>query len=242
MPHAFRIYTGLLSVGFTELQSSACAEVVERAKSEGSRYSKDGIGDLLFDGGFTEIQAEEVSAVLRHCFRSEVFSVHFDEDVLKFRLVRAKIPSVQAVGLLSVVNPAVVTRRDAYPRVPIKFVPGAGRVIMCDFTHLVRPEMVKERRAIVVAKASSDRCAVVVPISKNENNEGNPKYHKFKAGSYPFFHKDDPVWAICDHVYTVSLTRTWQVQALQRPTLPTISVVDFSAIRRLLGESLGLLT
>ena len=214
-------------------------EIVEWAKSEGWRYSKEKAEDSLFDGGFADTQAEEISAVLRHCFRSEIFSVHFDEDALKFRLVRAKIPSVQAVGLLSVVNPAVVTRRDAYPRVPIKFVPGPGKVIMCDFTHLVRPEMVKERRAIVVAKASSDRCAVVVPVSKNENNEGNPKYHKFNAGSYPFFHNHDPVWAICDHVYTVSLARTWQV--LARPTLPSISAMDFDAIKRLLGGSLGLL-
>jgi uncharacterized protein YifN (PemK superfamily) len=223
MPHAFRIYKKLTSLGFSECQSNAFAAVVEIAKTDHEKYSQETTEDTLFDGGFPAGQAEAIAAILRNCFASEVFSVHFDEPRLKFDLVRASIPSFKADGILSAVRDAVVTRRDAYPRVPIRYVPSPGKVLMCDFTHLAYPEMIKERRAIVVSKGSSDRCAVVVPVSKKDTNEGNPKYHKFNPGSYPFFHRDKPVWAICDHVYTVSLTRTWQVVVLKRPSIPPIS-------------------
>jgi uncharacterized protein YifN (PemK superfamily) len=227
-------------LGFTESQSSAFASIIESARINSGRYFNDKTVDSLFDGGFGELQAQALAAVLRNCFISEIFSIHFDESALKFDLVRASITSTQADGILLAINPAVVTRRDAYPRVPIRYVPSPGRVLMCDFTHLAYPEMVKERRAIVVAKGSSDRCAVVVPVSKKETNEGNPRYHKFQPNSYPFFHREQSVWAICDHVYTVSLIRTWQVVVLKRPSIPSISASDFAAIKRLLGTSLGL--
>jgi uncharacterized protein YifN (PemK superfamily) len=240
MPHAFRIFKKLKALGYSDSQSSAFADVVEIAKTNGRKYLKETTEDTLFDGGFPEGQAEAIAAVLRNCFASEVFCVHFDETRLKFDLVRASIPSFKADGIIAAVRPAIVTRQDAYPRVPIRYVPSPGRVLMCDFTHLAYPEMIKERRAIVVSKGSSERCAVVVPVSKKETNEGNPKYHKFEASSYPFFHKEQPVWAICDHVYTVSLMRTWQVVVLKRPSIPSISASDFTQIKRLLGTSLGL--
>jgi uncharacterized protein YifN (PemK superfamily) len=228
------------ALGFTESQSSSFAGIIELARTNSGRYFNDKTVDYLFDGGFNERQAQALAPVLRNCFSSEIFSIHFDEAALKFDLVRASITSIQADGILLAVSPAVVTRRDAYPRVPIRYVPSPGRVLMCDFTHLAYPEMIKERRAIVVYRGSSHQCAVVVPVSKKETNEGNPKYHKFHASSYPFFHKEQPVWAICDHVYTVSLIRTWQIVVLKRPSIPSISVSDFAEIKRLLGTSLGL--
>jgi uncharacterized protein YifN (PemK superfamily) len=240
MPHAFRTYKQFQTLGFTEAQSSAFAGVVERAKANHERFNKERVGDALFDGGFNDHQSEALSAVLQHCFYSEIFSTHLDERILKFNLVRSGISAVLADGILAAIKPATVTRRDNYPRVPIRFAPSAGRVVMCDFTHLIKPEMVKERRAVVIAKGASEQCAVVIPVSMKETNNGHPFYHRMEAGSYQFFHQLNPVWALCDHVYTVSLSRTWQVVTRNRPSIPSLRPDDLAAIRRLLGTSLGL--
>jgi uncharacterized protein YifN (PemK superfamily) len=239
MPHAFRTYKNLVAAGFPEAQCACVAGIVEHARSDGIHFSRESIVDKLFDSGLSEPQAEAVADVLRNCYYSEIFSIHFDTSKLKFQLVRAKMSAALADQFLSIISPAIVTRRDAYPRVPIKFAPSPGKVIMCDFTHLCWPEMVKERRAIVIAKGASDRCAVVVPVSRKPTNEGDPRYYRFDAGKYPFFDSQMPVWAICDHVYTVALRRMWQINVLRRPSIPAISATDLAAVKLLLRTSLG---
>jgi hypothetical protein len=102
------------------------AGIVEHARSDGIHFSRESIVDKLFDSGLSEPQAEAVADVLRNCYYSEIFSIHFDTSKLKFQLVRAKM----STSFLSIISPAIVTRRDAYPRVPIKFALSPGRVIM----------------------------------------------------------------------------------------------------------------
>jgi uncharacterized protein YifN (PemK superfamily) len=148
---------------------------------------------------------------------------------------------VRAAALLAAIDPCVTTGRDAEVRAPIPHVPSAGRVVMCDFTFLAKPEMQKQRRAIVVSKrfASIKRRCKIIPVSKDPSNAGHPLHHEFPAGSYSFFHATEPVWAVCDHVYTVGLHRLWQINVARKPVLPLIAEADMTAIREMLGTSFG---
>ncbi|AZG76318.1 type II toxin-antitoxin system PemK/MazF family toxin [Methylocystis rosea] len=241
MPHAFRIYKVLKGNGFSDTESDAIASIVEQARTEGARFSREKVANILFDGGFEEAASEAIAEALRNCYGTEKFNIHFDQADLKFKIVRAKIHVERAQFLLDTIFPAVVTRRDAHPRVIVRYAPRAGSVVMCDFTHLSRPEMVKERRAIVISGRSSsckDRCTVV-PVSMKEYNDGKLMNHKFEAGKYPFFSKDKDVWAICDHIYTVSLSRLWQVVVLGRPSIPAISEGDLCGVRDMARAFIG---
>lgn len=241
MSHAFRIYKELKLLGFTEEQSVAVATIVERGGSADAEFLAERTLDSLFEAGFDESKSEAIGNVLRNCYPSEKFRTHFDGAALKFRLVRSKFSGAYADKFLAAIIPAVATHRDAFPRVAIKFAPGPGKIVMCDFNHLAKPEMVKERRAIIISNrnpSSSNRC-VVVPVSMNGSNEGNKKYHKFEAGKYPFFHPKKSVWAICDHIYTVSLQRIWQVNVSGKPSIPHISESDLASVRQLVGHTLG---
>lgn len=148
----------------------------------------------------------------------------------------------QAEIFLAALTPAVVTPHRAEIRRPVGHPPGSGSVVMCHFGHLMPPEMQKERRTIVVSTRSGSghhRCAVV-PVSKTRARRTNRYHLEFPAGRYPFFHPTEPVWAVCDHVYTVALNRLWQVNIDRRPHIPHISGDDLMSVRNLLGMALGI--
>ena len=101
--------------------------------------------------------------------------------------------------------------------------------------------MQKQRRAIVISprgKTDYGRCTVV-PVSKKPSIDGGAFYFEFPPGRYPFFHGEDPVWAVCDHVYVVSIARLWQVNVARKPTLPAITDDELRSIRVLVGTALG---
>jgi uncharacterized protein YifN (PemK superfamily) len=242
MPHALRVFKCLRAHGLPDDQALAVAGIVETAKSAGAIYDRERIVDDLCDASFTEERAEAIRDVLRNCFLSQRFSVHFDRPALKFSLVRAGWTGVVAEAFLNAVSPSVATPRNAEVRQPVQHQQSPGRVVMCDFTFLLKPEMQKERRAIVVSARSPNatgRCAVV-PVSKLESTTPNPHHFKIEPGTYPFFHATEPVWAVCDHIYTVSLERLWMVNVDRKPA-PTamINAEHLTAIRNLLGTSLG---
>lgn len=243
MPHALRIYKKTKSIGFDDGQAMCIANVVEFARGEQAIFDRDKIVDELFDAGMTEEKAEAVAEVLRHCFITQRFATYFDSTKLKVLLVRGGIEAATAEQFLACVELSAVTPRTAEVRLPVKFVPSAGLVFMCDFTHLKKPEMQKERRAIVVstrAAGGHGRCSVV-PVSKHPANGKNIHHYKFTPGTYPFFHSSDPVWALCDHVYTVSLARLWAVNVGLKPQPNArISAADLEAIRKLVGTGIGL--
>lgn len=218
------------------------AEIVASARAEGAGFNSEQVKDVLFDGGFDENQCDALGDMLRNCFPPERYSVPFDRTALKTALVRAKIPAPSAERLLDDIVPAIVTRTDGVIRARITRTPSPGRVVMCDFRHLNPPEMQKERRAIVVSPRSNidhKRCTVV-PVSMTEDKYGNPFHFKFEAGRYPFFHQSSPVWAVCDHQYTVSISRLWQVNVDRRPQIPPISQEDLANLRALVGTALGI--
>lgn len=241
MPNALRVYTSLKGAGVQDDHALAVAAIVATARTPGSLYDEEALCDVLCEAGFAEALAEAVCRTVANCFPSERFARTFNAVQLKTNLVRGGWTAPVAVALIEAVTPCVTTPRPNEVRAPVKYVPSPGRVVMCDFSHLQRPEMQKERRAIVVstqAASGAGRCTVV-PVSKTRSREGNPHHHLFPPNSYPFFHATDPVWAVCDHLYTVSLTRLWQINVRDKPSLPSISDADFSAIKRLIGTSVG---
>jgi uncharacterized protein YifN (PemK superfamily) len=243
MPHSLRIYKTARSLGFSDEQSMCMANVVERAKGEQSAFDQEKIIDDLCDVGVEEQMAEVLAQALRNCFLSQRFATYFNVPGLKLRLVRSGMPASKADDFLTALGPSISTLMTAEIRLPVKFVPGPGRVVMCDFTHLKKPEMQKERRAIVVSTKSasgSGRCTVV-PVSKLPSKEPNPHHFEFAGGSYPFFHTTAPVWAVCDHVYTVSLERLWAVNVGLKPQ-PNARISDqhLAEVRKLVGSGFAL--
>ena len=242
MPHSIRVFKCLRASGFSEGHSLAVAAVIETAKTEGSVFDRERILDNLFDAGIAEEQAEALTDALRNCFPTQRFSTWFDRTTLKTNLVRAKIAVPIAKSFLDALAASVVTPRTAEPRVQIRYAPTPGRVVMCDFSYLRKPEMQKERRVIVVGRSqhSPGRC-IVVPVSMTPATTPHPQHHEFAPGAYPFFHRTDPCWATCDHIYTVALDRLWVVNIGRRPNPgASISAGDLAAIRKLLGTSLSL--
>ncbi len=216
------------------------ANVVALSRDQSQDFQRDSVISVLCDGGFGEEPAEAIADAVSHCFLSERFNGTFSTSRLKVALVRARIASASADTILAAIDPCVVSGRNAEVRSPVRHPPAPGRVVMCDFSFLRKPEMQKERRAIVISRRglSSGR-VTVVPVSKSDTNSEQPHHHKFEAGRYQFFHAREPVWAVCDHVYTVSLNRLWQVNVNRRPTIPTISDDDLANVRRLVGTALG---
>jgi uncharacterized protein YifN (PemK superfamily) len=243
MPHALRIYKTAKTLGFGDEQAMCIANVVERSKGEQCVFDQEKIIDDLCDAGVTEPQAEVLTEALRNCFLNQRFATHFDANKLKLRLVRAGLAASTAEQFLAALEPSISTLKTAEVRLPVRYVPGPGRVVMCDFTHLKKPEMQKERRAIVISTRSASgngRCTVV-PVSKLPANEPNPHHFEFPGGSYPFFHSSDPVWAVCDHVYTVGLDRLWAVNVGLKPQANArISEQHLAEVRKLVGTGFGL--
>lgn len=249
MPHSIRVFRALRTTNFSEPQALAVAAVIESARTDEQHFDREATIDSLCDAGFSEVQAEAIAEATRNCFGTQRFATWFDKGALKASLVRAKFgpagaPSYAAIAdaFLTAIEPCVVTSTSSEPRLRIQHHPTAGRVVMCDFRHLKKPEMQKERRAIVVSKRSSHspgRCAVI-PVSKTEAHEPHPHHYEFAPGKYPFFHQTEPVWAVCDHIYTVRLDRIWVVNVGRRPQpAAAISAEDLAAIRALLGTVLG---
>ncbi|PSC02843.1 hypothetical protein SLNSH_21840 [Alsobacter soli] len=242
MPHAFRIYNCLKSLDFREEFAQAVAAAVEQAKTPGAQYHEARVGDGIFDGCRDEAKADAFAVVVRHCYANEKHKAHYDQTAIKTRLVRAGIPVLAAEAFLAALDPAVVAMRRNETRRLFKHPPRAGRVVMCDFTHLSRPEMQKERRAIIVSSTSSSpgRCTVVPVSMTPPRDREDPHFHKFEPGAYPFFHSSNPVWACCDHVYTVGIQRLWQINIRHRAEVPSLSAQDLSSVRALVRNHLGL--
>jgi uncharacterized protein YifN (PemK superfamily) len=237
LPNALRVFKALKAAAFADQQALAIGTLIASAQVPPAQYDETATVDLLCDEGFDEPLAEDIARSLAFCFPSERFKATYKRTQRKVALVRSGMPAATADALLDAIDPCIKSGRDHEVRAPILHAPGAGRVVMCDFRFLKKPEMQKERRAIVVAKGPG-RC-IVVPVSKNPSNAGHPLHHQFTPGAYPFFHATDPVWAVCDHLYTVSLDRLWQVNVHRRPTIPSLTPADLASVRKLLATGLG---
>lgn len=241
MPHGLRVYRALSEADYNPEQALAIATIVASARGDVEPFRRQATIDLFEDAGFEEEQAEILTDALACCFLTERFRQNFEASRIKFRLVRAGLSAACADQFLAAIDPCVLSGRDAEVRAPIPHVPSPGRVVMCDFSFLKKPEMQKQRRAIVVSRryaSITGRCCVV-PVSMHAQNAGHPLHLEFQPGAYNFFHQTNPVWALCDHVYTVGLNRLWQVNIGRKPAIPLISEQHMNDIRAMLGTAFG---
>ena len=97
----------------------------------------------------------------------------------------------------------------------VDFRPKRGHVLMCDFTFLEVPEMVKQRPVVIVSPRldRDPRLVTVVPVSTRESVL--PYHPRLAAESLPPPFCRKPAWAKCDMIYTVSTTRLDRVRAKQ---------------------------
>ena len=230
------------TAGFPEKGSLALASIVETARSEIAVFDRETLVDQLCDEGLPEELSEVFVAATRNCFPAQRFATWFDKVGLTVALVRAKLSASAAENFLAALEPCVITPHTSEPRVRIEHPPKPGRVVMCDFRHLSKPEMQKERRAIVVSSRSSNspnRCAVI-PVSMTRSRQPHPHHYEFPPGSYKFFSSANPVWAVCDHIYTVSLHRLWLVNVRRTPqSAACLSAEDLQQVRKLAGAVIG---
>ena len=92
----------------------------------------------------------------------------------------------------------------------IRFHPTVGTVLICDFSGLKEPEMVKRRPVVVISPRLRDReglCAVV-PLSTTQPNAIKPYHHRVHfEQTMPEPYTASYMWAKCDMVYTFSWRR-----------------------------------
>jgi len=93
----------------------------------------------------------------------------------------------------------------------LQFHPRRGCVLMCDFSGFKPPEMVKTRPVVVLSGERIGVCTVV-PLSATAPHPVKPWHHLLSAESLPESLRDEPAWAKCDMVTTVSLERLDRVK------------------------------
>lgn len=99
---------------------------------------------------------------------------------------------------------------------PLRFAPGPGHVVICDFTTgFMPPEMVKKRPVVVISpRRRRGRIATVVPLSGTAPDPVESWHVPVSAGTYPPARHQ--MWAKCDLVATVSLDRLDRVKVKSR--------------------------
>jgi mRNA interferase MazF len=101
---------------------------------------------------------------------------------------------------------------------PLAFHPLSGTVVICDFsTGFAAPEMVKIRPVVIVSprfRRRSNLCTVV-PLSTTAPDPVETYHHHLSVGAYPPAGAS-PVWAKCDMLATVALTRLDRVKVGRR--------------------------
>jgi uncharacterized protein YifN (PemK superfamily) len=124
---------------------------------------------------------------------------------------------------------------------PITFHPDSGAILICDFsTGFQPPEMVKVRPVVIVSpRRRGSGLVTVIPLSSTPPSPPEPWHHLLSPGAYP--PARGPIWAKCDMVLTIALTRLDRVRAggggykvFQMPP------ADLAAIRAGIKAALGL--
>lgn len=99
----------------------------------------------------------------------------------------------------------------------IRFHPGYGTILYCDFSHHVKPEIIKTRPVVVVSRSHSELCTVV-PLSGTEPIKMNGWHHKMTIAKLPVFLQKNDWWAKCDCMTTVAFFRLDRCKAGKCPT------------------------
>ena len=128
----------------------------------------------------------------------------------------------------------------------LTFQPKPGTLLMCDFTGLKAPEMIKTRPVVVISprRRSSPRICTIVPLSTTAPNPVEPFHHRMNPQSLPVSFRKQDSWAKCDMLYTMALDRLDRVKlrigGRRAYRAPQVLVEDLDAIRRGIAKALGL--
>ena len=104
------------------------------------------------------------------------------------------------------------TKPTGVAALPLSFHPGAGAIVICDYsTGFQPPEMVKVRPVVVISpRRRSIQLVTVVPISSVAPSPIEPWHYRLPDGAYP--PARGPVWVKADMVATVALARLDRVK------------------------------
>ena len=130
---------------------------------------------------------------------------------------------------------------------PLLFQPGPGTLLICDFTGLKAPEMIKKRPVVVISprrRRLKNMLCTVVPLSTTVPNPVELFHHRMNPRSVPVELGAQESWAKCDMLYTVSLERLDRVcvnrGGKRAFVAPRVLAEDLDAIRQGVMSALGL--
>jgi mRNA interferase MazF len=123
----------------------------------------------------------------------------------------------------------------------ISFIPKAGMVLICDFRSNVPPEIMKVRPVVVISPMRIYRAGLctVVPLSAKRPCPICHYHHLLPSNPIPGPPRE--IWAKCDLVTSVSLTRLDRVQIGRgKHVIGHVGETDLHAIRRKAALSFGI--
>lgn len=110
--------------------------------------------------------------------------------------------------------------------------PRFGQVYWVDFPHdAYAPEFVGEHPGVVIrAAASLNEPCTVVPLTSRDQGR-RPHVHALTRNPNP--RQNTAVWAVCDHLYTVSIERLRPfLDRHKNPSYPRVADVDLHEISK----------
>lgn len=124
----------------------------------------------------------------------------------------------------------------------LSFYPKVGTLLMCDFCGNIVPEIVKRRPVVVMTPPliARSKLAIVVPLSTTAPKIAQHWHVKLKKNYHPNEDDNLDVWAKCDLITHVSLSRLDRFKVEHRKYLaPCIDSDDLEAIRKGIKSAFG---
>jgi uncharacterized protein YifN (PemK superfamily) len=128
-------------------------------------------------------------------------------------------------------------------RMPLRYQPKEGSVLICDFRGYEIPEMVKVRPVVVIRKHRTNSLLVtVVPLSTTAPD--SLLGHHLELASH-LQGASSTCWAKCDMIATVSLSRLDRIKSRDRQgkriyLISHLATDEFHAIKTAVRRALGL--
>jgi len=112
----------------------------------------------------------------------------------------------------------------------INATPRVSQYFWVDFPHdAYSPEFVGEHPGVVVraARHLTDTC-IIVPVTSTPQAEAK-HIHRLQKNPNPNY-PDRPVWAVCNHLYTIHTARLRPIKLRHRPQYVRVAAADMEAI------------
>lgn len=129
----------------------------------------------------------------------------------------------------------------------IKFHPGPGTVLICDYSGFIAPEMIKKRPVVIVSPRlrRQQNLYTVIPLSTTKPIPIENHHHKLNPLSLPNGLNKKETWAKCDMISRVSAERLDRIKTIDSKgkrsyITHTLLAEDFKGILKGILSSLGL--